>query len=327
MSTPATRLLTLIMLLQREPNQKAADLAVQLGVSIRTLHRYFGMLDDMGIPIYAERGPHGGFSLIRGYKLPPLVFSPEEAVALYLGTSLVGQLWGQLYAAPARSVMAKLDNVLPDEQQQEVAWAQRSLLTLGLHRADPTLLAPHLTTIRQALHEQHRLTMHYQNASTAAISERSIDPYAMAHRSGWWYLLGYCHLRQDIRLFRIDRIQNLETLPQTFERPANFDARGYLENIFKDQPGVKARLRFVPEAAHIALSNLSGWELAQENADGSVEVTLSAPDLFWLASLTLSFATWVTVLEPSALQTLVRDWALETAALYPDDPQTERNEE
>lgn len=77
MTTPATRLITLIMLLQRRPNQKASELAEKLGVSVRTLHRYFAMLDEMGIPIYAERGPLGGFSLVRGYKLPPLVFTPE----------------------------------------------------------------------------------------------------------------------------------------------------------------------------------------------------------------------------------------------------------
>ncbi|MCK4452041.1 MAG: HTH domain-containing protein, partial [Anaerolineae bacterium] len=61
MSNTATRLITLIMLLQRRPNQKAAKLAEELGVSVRTVHRYIGMLDEMGIPVYSERGPHGGF--------------------------------------------------------------------------------------------------------------------------------------------------------------------------------------------------------------------------------------------------------------------------
>ncbi len=97
MSNTATRLITLIMLLQRQPNQKAADLAAELGVSVRTLHRYFSMLDEMGIPVYSERGPYGGFSLVKGYRMPPLVFSHEEAVAVYLGASLVEEMWGQLY--------------------------------------------------------------------------------------------------------------------------------------------------------------------------------------------------------------------------------------
>ncbi len=115
MNQPATRLITLIMLLQRQPNQKAADLARTLGISVRSLHRYFAMLDEMGIPVYTERGPRGGFSLVRGYKMPPLVFSPEEATTLYLGTSLVEEMWGSLYREAAAGALAKLENVLPDE--------------------------------------------------------------------------------------------------------------------------------------------------------------------------------------------------------------------
>ena len=79
MSNTATRLITLIMLLQRRPNQKAAELAEALGVSVRSLHRYVNMLEEMGIPLYSERGPAGGFSLVRGYRMPPLVFTPAEA--------------------------------------------------------------------------------------------------------------------------------------------------------------------------------------------------------------------------------------------------------
>ncbi len=97
MTQPASRLITLIMLLQLQPNQKASDLADKLGVSVRTLHRYFASLDEMGIPVYTERGPHGGFSLVRGYKMPPLVFTPQEATTVYLGASLVDEIWGGVY--------------------------------------------------------------------------------------------------------------------------------------------------------------------------------------------------------------------------------------
>src|SRR6266540_4438233 len=97
MANTATRLITLIMLLQRQPNQTASQLARALDVSVRTVQRYITMLDEMGIPIYAERGPYGGYALVRGYKLPPLVFSPAEAVAIYLGTSFLEEVWGRLY--------------------------------------------------------------------------------------------------------------------------------------------------------------------------------------------------------------------------------------
>lgn len=319
MTTPATRLITLIMLLQRRPNQKAADLAEKLGVSTRTLHRYFGMLEEMGIPIYAERGPHGGFSLVRGYKLPPLVFTPEEAVAIYLGASLVGQIWGGLYREAAQGATAKLDNVLPEEQRSEITWAQRSLVARGLHRADPTSLAPLLETIRRGARQQRQIEMTYQSSTHPETVWRRVDPYALVYRNGWWYLVGHCHLRRALRTFRVDRIRKMELLRGTFQVPEDFDARAYLDEAFEDQPIVRAYLRFVPQAAHLANANHSIWESHLENPDGSVDVVLAAPDLNWLASLVLSFATWVTVLDPPELRSLVQEWALGTAALYQEE--------
>ncbi len=262
MTSPASRLITLIMLLQNRPNQKAGELAGKLGVSVRTLHRYFEMLDEMGIPIYSERGPQGGFSLVRGYKMPPLVFTPEEAVAVHLGTSLVGEMWGQLYREAAEGALAKLDNVLPDEQRREAAWARRSLVATGMHRADPSLLSPLLDKIRTGARQQRQVRIRYQGSTSDQTSERLVDPYALAHRSGWWYLVGYCHLRQGLRTFRVDRIQELELLSQKFQERENFDVRAYLEAWFNDQPAVRARLRFEPEAAYIATSNLATWESA-----------------------------------------------------------------
>ena len=175
MANTATRLITLIMLLQRRPNQKAAHLAEQLGVSVRTVQRYIAMLDEMGIPVYAERGPHGGYSLVRGYRMPPLVFSPEEAVAVYLGTSLVEEMWGRLYRDAARGALAKLDNVLPDEQRHEVSWARRALLAPGMHRADNAPLVPLLEKLRRATRERRRVGMLYRGRSQPSPLRRDLD--------------------------------------------------------------------------------------------------------------------------------------------------------
>lgn len=316
MTKTASRLITLILLLQNRPNQKAGELAEKLGVSLRTIHRYFAMLDEMGIPIYAERGPYGGFSLVRGYKIPPLVFSLEEAVAVYLGTSLVSEMWGQLYRDAAQGAMAKLENILPDEQRGEIDWARRSLVATGLHRTDPSAILPILEDLRKATRERHQVSAVYQSAANAQATKRKIDPYALVFRAGLWYLIGYCHLRTAPRTFRVDRIQELTMSSQSFQIPGDFDVHKYLENEFKEQPVIRARLQFIPEAAHIVLSSRNIWESITENSDGSLTVTLTSPDLLWLASMTLSFAHWVTVLEPPELRAMVREWAQATANQY-----------
>ena len=316
MTNVATRLITLILLLQNQPNQKASELADKLGVSIRTLHRYFEMLDEMGIPVYAERGPYGGFSLVRGYKLPPLVFSLEEAVSVYLGTSLIRETWGELYRDAAQSAMAKVENILPNEQREEIQWARRSLVTTSLYRADLASLSPLMEKLRTATHEHRQVSVVYQGLANQKAEKRKIDPYALVFRSGWWYLVGYCHLRKAPRTFRVDRIQKLSLLEKTFTPPVDFDVHVYLENEFKSQPIIRARLRFLPEANYMVKSNLSMWEATHENPDGSMDVTLTAPDLPWLASMTLSFAHWVMVLEPPELKSMVKEWAQATVIRY-----------
>ncbi len=316
MPNTATRLITLIMLLQRKPNQKAADLAEELGVSLRTVHRYFGMLDEIGVPVYAERGPHGGFSLVRGYRMPPLVFTPQEAAAVTLGVGLVEELWGQLYQEAARGALAKLDQVLPDDQRHEIAWARRALLATGMHRTDLEILAPVLEVLRQAVRDHIRVRMDYQSRDQAKPSQREMDPYALVHRWGWWYVIGYCRLREGLRTFRVDRIASLELLPAPFEIPADFDLRAYLAQEPGTQPLIEVQMRFRPEAARLAFDNQTYWQRLEPQTDGSVLVTFAAPDLIWAASTTLAYGPVVEVLSPAEVRETVIEWAQAVVKSY-----------
>jgi len=316
MSQPASRLITLILLLQRQPNQKAADLAKELGVSVRTLHRYFAALDEMGIPIYAERGPYGGFSLVRGYKMPPLVLTPEEAVAVYLGTSLVGEMWGNLYGAAGAGALAKLDNLLPDEQRNEIAWARRSLLATGMHRADQKALAGTLEKLRRANRERRTVRMAYHGSSKPQPTERELDPYALVHRWGWWYVVGYCHLRQDVRTFRVDRIAELTLLSKAYTIPADFDMRTYLASENQSQLVNRVRMHFSARVAQAAREYTLAWEAMEPQPDGSLIVTLLTPDLLWAVSTALAYGPEVTILEPAEAVKMIKDWTQAIAAKY-----------
>jgi predicted DNA-binding transcriptional regulator YafY len=316
MTSTATRLITLIMLLQRRPNQKAAELAEELGVSVRTIHRYIDALDEMGIPVYSERGPGGGFSLVRGYKMPPLVFTPQEAVAVYLGTGLVEEIWGELYREPARGAMAKLDHVLPEEQRHEVAWARRTLVATGMHRADHTTLAPVLERLRRAARERRRVTLIYRGRGRPEPLRRDVDPYALVHRWGWWYVVGYCLLRDALRTFRVDRIQALTLRSETFDAPDDFDVHAYLAQESWFEPQVQVRMRFAPEAALEARDGHTYWDAMEEGADGSLVVTFGVADLDWAARTVLWYGPAVEVLEPEALRHRVRALAQAVAAQH-----------
>lgn len=302
MSSPATRLLTLILLLQRRPGRTASDLAEALGVSTRTVHRYLNRLDDMGIPVYSERGPGGGFSLVRGYRMPPLIFTPSEAVAVVLGTGLVEQMWGRLYRDAARSALAKLENVLPDDQRQEAAWARRTLVARGLNRMDFDLLGTALETLREAMYEHKRVEMTYQSPNQPDAVQRSVDPYALVHRWGWWYCLGYCHLRQGVRTFRVDRIESLSLRSETFEWPEDFDPGSYLDEGGAPPAEIEVRLLFSREAAALVRDLRYRWDSVEEREDGQTEITFHTENLESAASWALSFSPLVEVLAPDAVR-------------------------
>lgn len=309
MANTATRLITLIMLLQRQPSQTAAQLAQTLDVSVRTVQRYIAMLDEIGIPVYAERGPYGGYALVRGYKMPPLIFTPEEAVAVSLGTSLLEEIWGRLYQEGARGALAKIENVLPDEQRREVSWARQNVLSIGTNWTDPNLAVPYLKQLHDAVRERQRVRIHYRTRSRPAPEQREVDPYRLVSRWGWQYCIGYCHSRHAPRTFRLDRIVALEPLDQTFSEPTDFDLATYLAEDPFFQPAVRVRLRFGPDAAVVALDNRAHWETMEEQPDGGLIVTFAAPDLEAAAGQVLHIGYPAVIIEPEGLRDLVRTQA------------------
>lgn len=316
MTQPATRLITLIMCLQRQPNQRAEDLANALGVSVRTIHRYMGMLEEMGIPIYSERGRNGGFSLARGYKMPPLVFTPEEATAVHLGTTLVTHVWGNLYEEAAQGALAKLDNVMPEEQRREIAWASRTLVAINMSRIEQDDLMVLLATLRNASRQEKRVRLWYQGRSQPTPIERDLDVYALVFSSGWWYAIGYCHLRQAIRSFRVDRIKQLSLLDASFIKPDDFDVHRYLAANPPPHAEVQVRMRFKPEGRFLAEYGRSLWQEMLTQADGSLIVTFGAQNLTVAASTILGYGPMVKVLEPEALQELLYEWGTAVAEQY-----------
>jgi predicted DNA-binding transcriptional regulator YafY len=319
MSNVATRLISIILMLQSRGTLKASELAEELDVSERTIHRYMGMLDELGIPIYSERGPYGGFSLVRGYKLPPLIFTPEEATALYLGAALVRDIWGVSYQDAVVAATAKLDNVLPDALLQEVKRAQQGLVVTGWLRRDYGPWAPILDDLRRSVARRQRVYLVYQSFRQE-ITRRPLDPYALALQWGNWYVVGHCHLRDDLRTFRVDRIQKVEPAGESFEVPAGFSARDYLSGMTDGRPSTYYRVavRFEPEVAHIVRERLEEWQELAEEDEGSVTLSFDASDLAWPCRWVLTYQDKATVLSPPELVAMVRDAAQAIASRYPD---------
>jgi predicted DNA-binding transcriptional regulator YafY len=305
MSNVATRLLSLILLLQSRPIWKACELADELNVSQRTVHRYMGMLEEMGIPIYSERGPHGGFSLVRGYKLPPLLFTAEEATVLYMGANLVRELWGQTYDDAVTSVTAKLDNVLPDDLRQEVARARQSLVVGGLTRMDTRHWETAVHTLRRSIAERRSVHLEYRGFARQE-TERMVDPYALTLQWGLWYLVGHCHLREAMRTFRVDRIQNVAVTRERFTVPRDFSVREYLAQSMRFEPAYTVAVHLTASVAPDVRERHGHWMEISDGDDDSITARFDVASLDWAIGWVLMHGPAARALEPPELVERVR---------------------
>jgi predicted DNA-binding transcriptional regulator YafY len=196
--------LTVLELLQARPKLTSAELAARLEVDPRTVRRYVHLLQDIGVPVESTAGRYGGYRLRPGYKLPPMMFTEDEALALVFGLT-VARRTGVGEATSTEGALAKIDRVLPDRLRGKVQAVQGALSftpVRGLHQpADAALLL----AVSSAAQESRRIWLRYQGLDVAA-TEREIDPYGVVHHRGRWYVVGWCHLRADVRVFRLDRV-------------------------------------------------------------------------------------------------------------------------
>jgi len=312
---PTTRVLAVLELLQNHGRLSGPDLAARLEVDLRTVRRYVTMLQDLGIPIEAERGRYGGYKLRPGFKLPPLMFSDDEALAVTLGL-LVARRLGLGFAAPAvEGALAKVERVLPPAVRGRVGAVQEAL-TIDLPARPEAPSSATVVALGEAVHAGRRVRLRYEAASGEE-TERALDPYGLVFLGGRWYAAGHCHLRRDLRIFRLDRILTIEPSAgeEHFARPPEFDCLAFVRESLARAPGawhVEALLRLDPaEARRRIPPHQATLEPAGEEG---VVVRLSVECLDWAARFLVGIGCPFVVRQPPELGEVMRRLAGELTA-------------
>jgi predicted DNA-binding transcriptional regulator YafY len=300
---PTTRVLAVLELLQTHGRLSGAEMSARLAVDARTLRRYIVTLEDIGIPIVTERGRHGGYALMPGFKLPPMMFSDDEALALTVGW-LAARGWGFAEAAPAvESARAKLERIMPDRLKQRVRAVDQTVRLDLLRSTAPSDQAA-LVTLSSAALAQQRVYLHYR-APDGRDSEREFDPYGLVFRDGCWYALGMCQLRGQMRSFRLDRIVRVEPRPVSFARPAGFDALLHL----RESMATMQRTHAIEVLLLTDLKTASGHFFDAigvfEQVDEGVILRCSTDHIDWFASHLAGMPFEFAVRTPDALRASV----------------------
>ncbi|MBV8465969.1 MAG: YafY family transcriptional regulator [Burkholderiales bacterium] len=301
MAKSTSRVLALLELLQSHGLMSGSELARRLDVDPRTLRRYIVALDELGIPLVTERGRDGGYRLMQGFKLPPMMFDNEEAMALALGL-VAGRQLGLALAAGA-SALSKLERVLPATLRDRVH-AVGDTVALDIARARSLENSETLATVSTASHQQQRLHIRYVD-NVGSRTERDIDPYGLALWEGNWYVVSYCHLRQGMRTFRLDHIEAVRPIPASFGRPADFDPIAYLEEAIARLP----RKHAVQVVLHTDLQTAKRYLFTTmgvlEPQDEGVLLKSQADSLEWMARELARLPFGFDIQEPVELKTIL----------------------
>jgi predicted DNA-binding transcriptional regulator YafY len=323
MSRPTARVLALLELLQSGGTQRLADLAARLGVDERTVRRYATHLADLDIPVTSVRGRHGGYRLAPGFRMPPLMLTDDEALAVLLGLATAARRGSAPSAEAADTAIAKLTRVLPDALRHRLDALLETARFTEPRRPTPTAPASVLLTLAQATDERRPVAIAYASADGRR-SERVLYPYGIVAHAGRWYVTGADSASGEVRTFRLDRISSPFLQHGSFERPEGFDPReqvltGLAEAPHTHQVSLRARAEPAEVLAALPPGIATVHDLDAADPDvgrGWVRVRIQADRLEWLPAVLAGLAHPFVVEGPEELKVLVQRLArrLEAAA-------------
>lgn len=304
-SDRSKRLLDLVMLLLRArapvPFRAIRDQFVSyqtknVEAGLRAFERDKADLLELGVPIRYitpeddDSVEEGGYVVeYKRYRLPEVRLTADEISALALAGSVARAVPGVSYASIVDLALRKLAFDFPEGPDTPVEFPPRiaSPVRSPVLVHFPTLpakkgrqLGDRFAQLEAATRNRKRVTLRYQSASTGYVRERDVFPYGLVYRERNWLVVGYCHLREDVRSFRLDRIADLKIAPKPkspdFERPEDFDLRAYANSspwTFSAGPPETVVLEFRPEAANVATGENFGKDAERsEQPDGAIRV-------------------------------------------------------
>ena len=297
------RVLRLLEALQNRPFATGPELGARLGVDVRTVRRDVVSLQDLGIPVEAERGPGGGYRLRPGYRMPPLMLTTSEATAVALGL-----LSGRRDGLDVDSALAKLRRVLPERVRLRVEALEQTIgFTPTGHEPMPPS-AEALLLLADAARRGRRVHAVY-TTSDGVRSERELSPYGVVSHRGRWYAPAHDHGRDETRALRVDRFGSIRLGGAGRRRPPDFDAVAFVSRTLARVPWtheVEVLLKTAPAAAEQRFpATLAELERAGEDT----LLRMRAESLDWVAGLLAGAGCDFTIRRPEELRESVRGLA------------------
>ena len=324
MSKPTSRVLALLELLQSGGTRTLAELAERLDVDPRTVRRYLDHLVDLEIPVESVRGRYGGYRLAPGFRMPPLMLSDDEALAVLLGL-VAGRRAGVLTTTGTGSetATAKIRRVLPERLTRRVDAVLDSLTFTASQDESPAPDSAVLLPVADAVRHHRPISLTYTDRHGRR-SHRTLHPYGLVLHSGRWYVTGTDPAIGAHRTLRLDRIAHTRTLPGSFEPPTDVDpaqrvldglaTAPYRHQVTLQIHGTVEQIRTRLPASVAVVKETPSAAPDEPHTERWLQVRIRAESLDWLPGLLAALDRPFLIEEPEELRDLVTALAARLAA-------------
>jgi predicted DNA-binding transcriptional regulator YafY len=303
------RLVAILIHLQGRRVTRAEDIADEFQTSIRTVYRDIAALAEAGVPIVGEAGV--GYSIVRGYHLPPVHFTTEEATALITASMLMDRFTDSSLVSSMDSALAKIRAVLPPDHQDHLARLERRMsLANDPHKNRPASLF----LIQKALADRTLLRISYRGSGAVEALRREIEPLGLTYYDDRWHLIAWCRLRKDYRDFRTDRIESIFPSSEQFNPHEDFSLIDFIGRWDNPAELRSGSIRADPIAAERIRKEARFKLLREERDQEGVTFVVEGGDWNWYIGWLLSFGDRIVILEPAELRQVVCAAARATAS-------------
>ncbi|MFC5468053.1 helix-turn-helix transcriptional regulator [Cohnella suwonensis] len=308
------RLMELMMTVNRKRRFKVKELADEFGVSARTILRDLQELSELGVPLYSEVGPNGGYQVVKERVLPPIAFTEEEAVAMFFAVHALRHYSSLPFEAESVSALRKFYLHMPGDVRDRIdRMKDRVDFVTPTRRGD----APGLALLLDAAVHRKLVVIAYESKEEGA-GTRLIQPACIYANNGFWYCTAYCFLREGFRVFRCDRIREAKIDPSGAEPRELGDVR--LSRREAAEPREPVRLRAELTRAGVQRCESELWLApmleVREDGGGAIDRDVSRGDIPFFADFFIGLGNEASLEEPAELKETIRRKLIEMLARY-----------
>ncbi len=313
-----THLLQMILTLQYKQFTTASELAGEFEVDKKTIYRYIETLNMANIPIKTKKGRYGGFYINEEFYMKEPNLTEDELEALLMAGEILNEENGFIYEKPLKRAITKIKNVTLHDNESLKDFRSRIEFKIS-NVGNLESLDNIISKINSAMVKNRSVEISYFSMNKDSLTQRMVDPYAISFRMGAWYLIGYCHLRESVRLFKISRIRKLTITNNLFFKPLNFSVKEYMKNSWGTFRGELTRvvIKFDKKAA--AFVKESRWHESQEIEelkDGSILFKVYVSGVGEIKRWVLGFGSEAEVMEPNSLRDEISEDCMKLTNLY-----------